>query len=102
MHKMFRLIPAPLRLSGASYVALLSNFTHDTAPVWHLTQVMKDAGMPVEPWMLAAPKIAKKRRRELAKKPIRRKPIIDGRSERKRARVPKPTKPVDAGDEDEA
>lgn len=50
---------------------------------------MKDAGMDVEPWMLAAPKIGKKRRREIAKKPIRRKPIIDGRSARKKARMPK-------------
>ena len=39
--------------------------------------------------MLAAPKIGKKRRREIAKKPIRRKPIIDGRSERKKAKMPK-------------
>jgi len=62
---------------------------------------MKDAGMPVEPWMLEAPKITKKRRRELAKKPIRRKPIIDGRSERKRARVPKVARPIDAGDGDD-
>ena len=57
---------------------------------------MKDAGMPVEPWMMEAPKIGKKRRRELAKKPIRRKPIIDGRSERKKARVPKVRRAEDA------
>ena len=41
-------------------------------------QVMKDAGMAVEPWMMEAPRLSKQRRRQLAKKPIRRKPIIDG------------------------
>ena len=50
-------------------------------------QVMKDAGMAVEPWMMEAPRLSKQRRRQLAKKPIRRKPIIDGRARRKKAKV---------------
>ena len=51
------------------------------------SQVMKDAGMAVEPWMMEAPRLSKQRRRQLAKKPIRRKPIIDGRARRKKAKV---------------
>ena len=55
--------------------------------VLFLIQVMKDAGMAVEPWMMEAPRLSKQRRRQLAKKPIRRKPIIDGRARRKKAKV---------------
>ena len=37
--------------------------------------------------MMEAPRLSKQRRRQLAKKPIRRKPIIDGRARRKKAKV---------------
>ena len=63
--------------------ALPSQILH----VLFLIQVMQDAGMAVEPWMMEAPRLSKQRRRQLAKKPIRRKPIIDGRARRKKAKV---------------